>query len=75
MFVVGDEGLQDADSRGKIGLAQAALAAQAGQAPAEGLAAIVQRRKLEAGDAGRSPLRYHTLLLAWEFFRYTVSVL
>ena len=47
VFVVGDEGLQDADPFGELGLSQTARTAKAGQAAADGLAAIVERREFQ----------------------------
>jgi len=67
VFVVGDEGLQNADSFGELGLSQTAFTPEPSQAAADGLAMIVEGREFQTGDTGHSPLRYHTLFLVWKF--------
>jgi hypothetical protein len=48
VFVIGDEGLQDADPLGELRLSQPAFAAEANQAAADGLTTIIEGRQSEA---------------------------
>jgi hypothetical protein len=55
MFVVGDEGLQNADLFGELNLGETAFVAEAGKTLPDGFVTVIERRQIQTRRTGHEP--------------------